>query len=166
MGARVRWFLLGFRLFLLLAHAVWVGGFMFYSVVVIGVLHDLLTSLDAGGIRREVTVWLNVIGLVALGLWAAMAWLERRDRPRWAVLSRAGLIGLSALILAALVLLHRSMSWRLEEGLLRGFYPWHRAYLIASTAQWAANVGILGATLVLWTSSRVREGQVEGEEGS
>ncbi len=42
------------------------------------------------------------------------------------------------------------MDGRLESGSLRGFYPLHRIYLIASTAQWLANLGLLAVVLVPW----------------
>lgn len=156
-SAGVSWFslwrLLLVRVAALLALCVWLGGFMFYSAVVIHVLHDQLTSLDAGFITREVTVWLNGLGMASLALLAALAWLERGEGPRWTTRLRVGLLVSSGLILVMLFILHGTMARRLDEGQLRGFYPWHRVYLIASTAQWAANVGIMAATVVVWTST-------------
>ena len=57
---------------------------------------------------------------------------------------------MTLLLLLFLIVLHGIMDERLETGSLRGFYPLHRAYLIASTVQWVANLGLMATSLVLW----------------
>ena len=42
------------------------------------------------------------------------------------------------------------MRQQLDEGSLRGFYPMHRLYLIASTVQWVANLALVGVSLWIW----------------
>ena len=61
-------------------------------------------------------------------------------RPRL----RVGLLAVSGMILLVLFILHGAMSHRLDEGELRGFYPWHRAYLIASTLPMGGERGYSG----------------------
>lgn len=141
---------LALRFLCVLSLAIWVGGFTFYSAVVIPVLHDVLGSLDTGYVTQRVTDFLNVAGVVAVLFWWAAVWVE------WPIGSvrvrrlRLGLLAGTTLLLAVLIVLHRVMDARLEAGSLRGFYPLHRAYLAASTAQWFMNLGLLAGSLVLW----------------
>ena len=141
---------LALRSLSLLALAVWVGGFTFYSAVVIPVLHESMGSVEAGLITQRVTDTLNGIGAAAVVLcclWAAV------ERPPYAVRSnraRLGLLAASTALLVVLIALHRVMDRRLETSGLRGFYPLHRAYLLASTAQWAANLGLLLVFALGW----------------
>lgn len=125
----------------LVTMAVWLGGFTFYSGVVIPVLHDRFDSLDVGAVTQRVTDWLNVLGLVTVVVWGASVRLVDGRRTRWAwVVSLA----LSGVLLAALAVLHEVMDARLDTGSLDGFYPLHRAYLWLSTVQWLVNVVLLG----------------------
>jgi hypothetical protein len=127
----------------LLALAVWVGGFTFYSAVVIPALHEAMGSVEAGLITQRVTDTLNAIGAAAVVLCWLWAAVERpTDAVRWNR-ARLGLLATSTLLLVILIALHRVMDRRLETSGLRGFYRLHRAYLLASTAQWAANLGLL-----------------------
>ena len=57
--------------------------------------------------------------------------------------ARLWLSACSTLILGLLVALHRVMDHRLDTGQWGDFYSLHRAYLIASTAQWLLNLGLL-----------------------
>jgi hypothetical protein len=83
---------------------------------------------------------LNAIGGVAL----VLAGPDRSDGSARVRRGRAVLLAASAATLAGLVVLHRVMDARLDEGQLAGFYPLHRLYLWTSTIQWLANVGLLG----------------------
>jgi hypothetical protein len=124
--------------------AIWIGGFTFYSAAVVPVLHQALSTAEAGSITRRVTVALNAIGVaaLALGWWLAVA--ERGQGTARRRRARLGLLAATTAALAGLIALHRVMDHRLDAGLLRGFYPLHRAYLIVSTAQWFVNLGLLG----------------------
>jgi hypothetical protein len=147
---------MAFRLFVLrflclVSLAVWLGGFTFYGAVVVPVLHDSLGSLDAGIVTQRVTDYLNAIGVATIALWSLAAWVERSEGSVGSRRMRIGLLGVTSSLLLALILLHRVMDGQLDTGSLRGFYPLHRAYLIASTAQWFVNVGLLAVSLLLWS---------------
>jgi hypothetical protein len=129
---------------------VWVGGFTFYSAVVIPILHDSLGSLDTGLITQRVTDAINAAGIAALAVWWPAAWIERSVGSLRVRGARVWLLGMTSALLVVLIALHRVMDRRLADGSFEHFYPLHRAYLIASTAQWLANLGIVAVTLVLW----------------
>jgi hypothetical protein len=128
--------------------ALWLGGFSFYGAWVVGILHEVLDSLTTGTITREVTAVLNAIGLATLALWWAHLFLQRGRPTRRGVALRMLLWFTCALILALLALMHHEMAARLDAGRLRGFYGWHRAYLILSTVQWVAGVALFMAEFV------------------
>lgn len=149
--------LFALRFLCLLSLAVWCGGFTFYSAAVIPVLHDEMDSLQAGRITQRVTHSLNAAGVATLMLWWLEALLEPSSGQARIRRARLLLLGVSTAILTLLVLLHRVMDQRLAAGGLRGFYPWHRAYLIASTIQWFANLGLFATALVHWWQSSARQ---------
>ena len=65
---------LAWRFILLVPLIVWVGGFTFYTAVVIRVGHAMYPDGETiGFLTREVTFWLNWIGLVSLALLAPIA---------------------------------------------------------------------------------------------
>jgi hypothetical protein len=138
----------------LVALSVWFGGFTFYGAVVIPVLHDAMESAEAGNVTRQVTDTLNAIGVGTLAWWWGLAWSERATGPEWAARTRLGLLGLDSAILGGLIVLHQVMDQRLDAGSLRGFYPLHRAYLMASTVQWVANIALVGVSLWIWQHGR------------
>jgi hypothetical protein len=146
----MRWLILTLRSLVMIAHAVWLGGFTFYGVAVIPILHDELDRLDAGRITQRVSDWLNLIGLGALALWWALAWVERRRGPTLARRLRFGLLAVISLLLAFLAVDHAILDDRLARYGLAGFYGYHRVYLIASTIQWGLNLGLVPATLMIW----------------
>lgn len=140
-----------------LALAFWVGGFMFYSAVVIPLLHEDLGSIETGYVTQRVTDYLNAAGAAALTIWWLIALVERHRGPVGFRRARLGGLLVSTGLLAALVILHRVMDAHLETGSLRGFYPLHRAYLIASTAQWVANLVLMAASIRLGSARDVAE---------
>ncbi len=144
------WLILAVRSLAILAHAIWVGGFTFYGAVVLSVIRDEYGGLDAGRITQRVTEWLNAIGVGTVVLWWFVAWLERRRAPTLARRVRLGLLGATSILLAFLIVDHRVLDGRLDAYGLKGFYNYHRVYLIASTIQWAANLGLIPVVLVLW----------------
>ena len=132
----------------------WVGGFMVYGGIVVPILDDALGHFDAGMITRRVTNGLNAIGVVAVASGAGVAWVDRRLGTHIERALRLGLLILSAASLATLAGLHAEMDRRLDSVGLRGFRPYHRAYLIVSTGQWLANLGLIALTVRIWTRSR------------
>ncbi len=134
------------RTLFLMTLAIYIGGFTFYSMVVIPILHDRLESaFETGLVTQRVTVALNGLGAATLAIgWCSFgldAIGRRQDGggDRWRGWTLLG----SSLCLVALVVLHRVMDQRLESGTLTGFYPWHRAYLWVSTVQWVVNLALL-----------------------
>jgi len=131
------------RRFLVLAALMfWQGGFTFYAAVVVPIGQQVLNSpAEQGFITRQVTWYLNVAGLVALGL---LAWdvVVSRDagiqRRCWRWLAWAGMLA----TLGLLVWLHPRLdelldpeSWNIRDRIR--FRAGHRWYLWVSTVQWA-----------------------------
>jgi hypothetical protein len=134
------------RLMFLVSLAIYTGGFTFYSAVVIRILHQQLESaFEAGLITQRVTDALNVLGIMTLMLgWCAAGLTSLgRARIRRGTRWQFWLLAISSTCLVILVVLHRVMDQKLSTGPLAGFYPWHRAYLWTSTAQWIANLALL-----------------------
>lgn len=139
----------------MLGLAAWLGGLAFYGGGVIPVLHDAVGGTRAGlTITRHVTDRLNVVGLACLMIWWPLVVAERRHGPARARRLRLAALGASTALLAGLALLHRVMERHLDTRGLAGFYPDHRAYLLASTAQWLANVVVLATSLGSWGENR------------
>jgi hypothetical protein len=134
--------------------AVWMGGFTLYGAAVVPILHDELDGLQAGGITRRVTDVLNAVGVATVTTWWVAAAIERRAGPARVVRLRLGLLAMTTAILVGLIALHRVMDRRPDTGGLEGFYPRHRAYLIASTVQWFVNLGLIVTSLVVWGDDR------------
>jgi hypothetical protein len=135
-----------FRWLFLVALSIYIGGFTFYSAVVIPVLHDRLeSSLETGLITQRVTDVLNLLGVVTLslgwcvyGLSAVRAFRSDRGGGRkiWPLV-------ISSICLVVLLVLHRVLDHKLETNTFAGFYPYHQAYLWTSTVQWFANLALL-----------------------
>jgi hypothetical protein len=128
------------------ALGLWLGGFTFYSAVVIHVGTDVLGDhRQVGFITQRVSNCLNLIGAIALVL---MLW---NMAAMWATAARWKRAALGAtwvfmtVSLAALVVLHRSLDGVLDAGSQEitsydEFLWLHRAYLAVSTAQWGAGL--------------------------
>jgi hypothetical protein len=137
------------RLLALFALMGWQGGFTFYAAAVVPIGQRVLGShLAQGLITREVTWALNLWGALALFALALETWGPPLPRPRalrvlWTAMAGA---------LAALFLLHARMNVILGPDPRAGFdraafYPWHRAYLWISTAQWLCALAYLAIEL-------------------
>jgi hypothetical protein len=142
----------GFRRFVtLVAFAFWQGGFAFYTAVVVPTGTDVLGSAAAQGfITRQVTVWLNVAGAVAIPIliWDAAATRRfRRQRICAALLMAACLIALFVMHFRLETLLDASHERVLDRS---AFMPMHRQYLWISTAQWVCGVVYLVLTPLSW----------------
>jgi hypothetical protein len=146
------------RLLFVLALAIYLGGFTFYSVVVIPVLHDRLeSSFETGLVTQRVTDMLNLLGVVTLSLGWCIYGLNlvcgfRCDRPSQLKIGLLPLL-LSSVCLVVLLILHRVLDRKLETGTIIGFYTYHRAYLWSSTVQWFANLWLLARSTGVFTPS-------------
>lgn len=134
----------------------WLGGFTFYSGVAIPMAVEVLGShREVGFITQRVTGWLNLAGagtLLAL-LWNVKnCWTTARRYERWGL---SGTLGLMIDAAIALIILHQVLDARLDPDLQlikkgQNFSAWHRAYLMVSTAQWAAGLVHLWFVLSTW----------------
>jgi hypothetical protein len=130
------------RLLARLALAVWFGGFTFYAAVVVPDLHENLGGMETGEISRRVAVFLYGIGAAALTFGCLVAAIDRARG--WRGKARFGLLAVNALLLVALVLMHRSLGIRLDSGgSLAAFRSFHEVYLTVWTGQWLAILGLL-----------------------
>ena len=143
------------RFLAVFAFALWQGGFLFYSAVVVPVGSDVLGSpAEQGVVTRRVTHWLNLIGVAAL---TATAWEQARTRdpdPRrmharwwtWAVL-----FACQYLLFFLHMLLDAFMSPDGRQVVIGPpFRPVHRMYLWTSTIQWAAALVLMWLMLRAW----------------
>ena len=143
------------RYLVLLAISLWLGGFTFYSVVVIHTAHRVLDSmLETGLITQQVSNWLNIIGVGALLilLWNTAVEWRHGTQVRW--LLSAGWLIMTA-IQVWLFLLHPVLDRQinLETRHLvdrQQFRPVHTFYVTLSTVQWAAGLIYLFCTLHAW----------------
>ena len=146
------------QMLFLVVLSIYIGGFTFYSVVVIPILHDRLGSaFEAGLVTQRVTIALNRLGAATLAIgWCSFALdaVTRRDGGFGSHRSRRWTLLGSSLCLVALMALHRVMDQLLEIGVGTAFYPWHRAYLWVSTVQWVVNLILLLASSVPLTPFR------------
>lgn len=143
------------RFLVLIALMFWQGGFTFYVSVAVPMGTAVLRSaLHQGFITRRVTEWLNVTAAVALAV-LAVELVLCRETSRRAAWARRALWLFMAACQAALFRLHAVLGeMMVEKGRVltdpEGFYPIHRVYLWAHTAQWFAGVVFVVLTLVAW----------------
>jgi hypothetical protein len=138
------------RFFIVAAFAFWQGGFTFYAAVVVPIGTKVLGSpMEQGAITRQVTVYLNLAGGIALLLFAVDN-VVARDPAKWRRIVRwLAWLGM-ATALGVLIWLHPRMTELLDAELLRRFRAHHRWYLWISTVQWGFGVVFLFATVWAW----------------
>ena len=142
------------RFLVLIALFFWQGGFTFYASVVVPVGQEVFGHLRQGFITRQVTVYMNLAGAIALLvlLWDLIAARDPSRGRRWV----RWLLWISmGLLLLWLYQLHGQLNELLvRKGLLildpEAFRPRHRLYLWLSTVQWACGLLYLFVTLVMW----------------
>ncbi|MCU0702412.1 MAG: hypothetical protein MUF18_00285 [Fimbriiglobus sp.] len=130
---------------MLLAFALWQGGFVFYSAVVVPVGTDLNGAFAQGLVTQRVTHWLNLIGLACHGAYLWHLWATRGALWKW------GLWVAGVALLGGLVAAHWRMDALLDTDTLTtadGFRGWHIAYLWGSTAHWAIGLVLAWGTLM------------------
>jgi len=136
---------------ILLAFALWQGGFFFYVSFVVSIGTDELGSaMEQGFITRRVTQKLNVLGAIVLVLFLC----ENRGWGRWSMW------WCMVLMQVGLFYLHPRMESLLEIDVHHvidrpRFYRMHRFYLWMSTFQWAFAMVWLFLTLRNWNRFRV-----------
>jgi Na+-driven multidrug efflux pump len=146
------------RFLVLAALSFWLGGFTFYTAVVVPIGTDELGSTaDQGAITRRVTNYINLSGAAALAplaldLLAGGDPSKRRRGLR--VLFWLGLL----LTLLVLFYLHLQLDALLDETPYNRseFLKFHRLYLWVSTLQWAFGLGFLLLTLPAWRAEDQR----------
>jgi hypothetical protein len=126
--------------------AFWLGGFTFYSGVVIHVgIRVLGSHLRQGLITQQVTNWLNLIGAIALPimLWnTASIWSSRGPVARFFL--AATWLAMAA-VQVELFALHPLLD-RLLDAPARAILDYdrfdtlHRLYLLSATLQWGVGV--------------------------
>ena len=137
------------RFLFMAAVAFWLGGFTFYSAVVIHVGARVLHSqMKQGLVTQRVTDWLNFAGALALPimLWNTAAIWRHRGRVSRALLAITWAV--MAAVQVELALLHPVLDHLLEPPAAtvasaragRQFDDLHFVYLMSSTAQWAAGL--------------------------
>ena len=139
-----------YRYLALVGMTFWLGGFTFYSAIVIPILHDELGGRESGMITGQVSNDLNVFGVVAVVTWWTLLYVERSHRDRAARWFRVGLLTMTTAVLAGLIYLHPILDAILDTGEMRAFYPLHQVYLIASSIQWGINLALLALTVWIW----------------
>jgi hypothetical protein len=142
------------RFLVLAALFFWQGGFTFYASVVVPVGQQVFGHLRQGFVTRQVTVYLNLAGAIAL---AFLVWDLLTTRDSWVARRRScWLLWLGMLLtLGALFWLHA----RLDELLVpkgriilepEEFRSRHRLYLWISTVQWGFALLYLMLTVATW----------------
>jgi Na+-driven multidrug efflux pump len=142
------------RFLALIALFFWQGGFTFYASVVVPIGQQVFGPLRQGFLTRQVTVYLNLAGALAL---LVLVWdlLATREPSKWRQRSRWLLwIGMM-LSLLWLIRLHGQLD---EHLVAKGYiirdadvFRWgHRLYLWISSVQWAWGLLYLVATLAMW----------------
>ncbi|MDB6067087.1 MAG: hypothetical protein JWR26_3295 [Pedosphaera sp.] len=141
------------RYTVLLAFALWMGGFTFYALIVIPTGAKVLGGeREVGFITQQVTNWLNALGVLTLLILAWNMFAEGNGvARRWLALAWTGM----TVSQVGLFLLHPVIDRMLDRANLKihdlgHFYYWHRAYLLTVTVQWLAALLYLWVALLIW----------------
>ncbi len=158
------------RFLTLIALFFWQGGFTFYASVVVPIGQEVFGALRQGFLTRQVTVYLNLAGAVAL---LVLVWdlLAAQDPSKGRRTSRWLLWAVMMLGLMWLIRLHGQLDEHLvAKGYIirdaEAFRPGHRLYLWISTVQWACGLLYLLATLVAWQKEDRFGREVEERQGA
>lgn len=140
------------RTAILVVMTLWWGGLTFYSAVVVPVGTEVLESTELQGlVTQQVTRYLNMLGLLAVG---AIIWILLRLEGTRSFARAKELIALGAILLAlqgGLYWLHGELGRQLIEDADReAFYNNHRIYLLLIAVQWGLGLMSLVQILKLW----------------
>lgn len=141
-AAEHRWFRVLILYLVLVVWAFWMGGFSLYFGVVIRVGGEVVGDSSQGFITQGVTLWLNRIGLIALGILLCQVWISR---DRWLAL----LWLVMAVEQGVLMMLHRMLGTILDSSNQAILDPtrfpiWHEWYEFNSAIQWLATMIFVG----------------------
>lgn len=131
---------------------VWMGGFFFYSAVVVPTGTDEIGAFSQGLITRIVTWWMNLIGILALIIFAWDQWAVGKSRFRWVCwgVMAVGLTGLW--VMHSMLSRHVDLANREEIRDFDSFYLLHQIYLAIITVMWGSSLLWLALTLKSWGS--------------
>jgi hypothetical protein len=147
--------MIGLRRFLVFQTLLlWQGGFLFYTAVVVPIGTNRFGAEGQGTVTARVTDVLNAVGVVGVAVLAVELGLSR-DPSQLRTAVRWWLWGVALLSQALLLYLHVLMDAFMDPGRTRvvirpPFYPVHRLYLWASTAQWLACFALTALTVAAW----------------
>jgi len=135
----------------------WLGGFTFYTAIVVPLGTEQLGAIGQGFITREVTRRINIlasIALVVLLLDQCLTADPSRVR-RW---TRLGLWLLMVAAQVGLFVLHGWLDSYLDPQTQHieqrpTFYQWHRLYLWLHTGQWLVALVEIGLLLRAWRAA-------------
>jgi hypothetical protein len=151
------------RYSVLLMFALWMGGFTFYTLIVIPTGGKVLDGgeRDVGFITQQVTVWLNWLGVAALPVFGWNALAEGAGIRRWLLLTCW--LGM-ALTEAGLFILHPILDGMLDTEIhaVHGgsvFFDWHRRYMAVASLQWLAALGYMWMALLIWRATDKQNSQ-------
>ncbi len=131
---------------------------MFYGAVVVPVGSGILQSHTTQGfVTRSVTNFLNLAGVLAVGVWLLELMMTRESRTTFARLRWLGW-GLIVTTLCLQGWLHLELDAELVPELHQvldrpRFQSLHSWYLIVSTVQWALALVLLVLTLNNWQAN-------------
>ena len=139
------------------AIASWIGGFTFYTGVVVHVGAAALNSHRRQGfVTEHVTNWLNLSGAIALVvlLWELLA---ARSAGKWAkramIFSWVTMVALQATLFVVHAMMDRLLDPQAREILDESkFSTLHDVYVWVSTIQWCTALLFLFAMLWAWDS--------------
>lgn len=136
----------------LVVMALWWGGLTFYAAVVVPVGTEVLESTELQGlVTQQVTRYLNMLGLLAVG---AICWILLRLEGTRSMAKAKELLALGAILLAlqgGLYWLHGELGRQLIDDTDReAFYQTHRIYLLLVAVQWGFGLMSLVQILKLW----------------
>jgi len=151
------------RYAVLLIFAMWMGGFTFYTLVVIPTGGKVLDGgeRDVGFITQQITNWLNWLGVAALLVLGWNAWAEGRGFWRlvlgacWTVMA-VSLVGLFVIHPVLDGMLDKD-SHKIHGGSV--FFDWHRRYMAVASLQWLAALAYMWVALIVWRRTDERKSQ-------
>ena len=144
------------RYLLILALALWLGGFTFYSSFVIPAAHDVIgDEFQNGLVTRSVTIWLNRIGVVAIGLmlWDTLASCRKGYRRYSALALVACLVATASHV--GLFIVHPRLDSLINVDSEQiadpaSFRLLHQTYERISSTQWVACLVFVCVSLLNW----------------